>query len=734
MKNRMSLVTTLAVLCVFLVPFHVHATPENDPTVSSGKVDHHDVAGVNYPRVEQFVLGSVRVDFPGIESWSDFRYLRAWLPVEITLAGEEGSQIGSVLVQGLTAIDFETRTVGITELEMLDTNFSPVQLTESARDLMNDVLSSRERTVALDVLLRLLPEDFSFPDQSRDTAQLNFEPPVIVISDTPLQLLSIDKEPIKAMWGNYSLEYVVNTNWNIFFSSEQGRWYVLNNGTWQSNNSLSDGGWVVTENLPPEFQSIPVNDRWQLVHDALPARLPEKDPVPFIISLQATELILTDGPVRLGPLGDTGIEYVTNTRSDLFHFDERWYVLISGRWFTNTDLLGQWQYVSHLPQVFANIEPVHEKGHVLYAIPGTRQARISLIEAALPHRTSVIEVPVAELDVTWRGEPRFTPIDLTGLERGSNTSYQVIKHNNFYYLCHEGAWYFSATADGPWQPTREIPDEIFRIPATDPAYNVTFVKPDADQEQVHGQINFSYTGGYLGNFSTGVSVVYGTGWHSPYLYYRGSASSSFYWHHVPTYGYGALYDPIGGVYGWRPGYYNPWGYSTTVSLVSPAREFVHAQGGPFQTSPGRKSDNEPISPELYQPDRVSDGTEKPVEITQSDGYQATSNLAHSLYLSSTLSSNMFSGRNGEVYKHENDEWEQYDEGNWSTMQEMQKQHRIEEPLRRPSPPASQGWLPAHKRTLSIAELDRQQLARLEGMDNYSRHRMRKESQAQADNP
>jgi len=36
-------------------------------------------------------------------------------------------------------------------------------------------------------------------------------------------------------------------------------------------------------------------------------------------------------------------------------------------------------------------------------------------------------------------------------------------------------------------------------------------------------------------------------------------------------------------------------------------------------------------------------------------------------------------------------------------------------------------LPAHKRTLSRSELDQQELARLEGMDNYSKYRMEKES-------
>jgi hypothetical protein len=42
----------------------------------------------SYPRIEQFEQGSVQVDFPALESWPEFRYLKAWLPVEVSLPGE----------------------------------------------------------------------------------------------------------------------------------------------------------------------------------------------------------------------------------------------------------------------------------------------------------------------------------------------------------------------------------------------------------------------------------------------------------------------------------------------------------------------------------------------------------------------------------------------------------------------------------------------------------------------
>jgi hypothetical protein len=56
--------------------------------------------------------------------------------------------------------------------------------------------------------------------------------------------------------------------------------------------------------------------------------------------------------------------------------------------------------VKNLPATFASIPSDHKMGHVLYSVPGTRQAKLALIEAALPHRTSVAKGAGAQLEVT----------------------------------------------------------------------------------------------------------------------------------------------------------------------------------------------------------------------------------------------------------------------------------------------------------------------------------------------
>jgi len=700
----------------------------------------------NYPRIERFEQGSVQVDFPSLESWPDFRFLRAWLPVEVTFDVDGKPRVGSAYVQAATDIDFEQRTVAISDLKVVKTEFADEDQSETRDKLISMAFQGRESVVPLDVLLRLLPEDFEIPGQTTNVTALNFDPPAILVSEKPLKLLSIDKEPVKAAIEGTDLEYVVNSNWNVFYYGPADQWYVLNDNAWQQNNYLADGDWTTTDKLPADFNKLALNDAWPEVQKAIPASKPTNPPVPFVISLQETELILLDGSPRLSAIEETGISYVSNTQSDLFQFGGRWYFLVSGRWFSNTQLSGQWQAVKELPGVFAQIPADHLKGHALYSVPGTRQAKLALIEAALPHRNTIAVSSAAGIEVSWVGEPSFEAIENTRLQRGLNTPFQVIKHNNFYYLCYEGAWYFSESPAGAWKVALNIPEEIYRIPATDPAYNVTFVRLDSEQVEAQDYASYSYTGGYKGSFSTPAGVVYGTGWHYPSNVYWDSANGPAYWNYGMTYGYNTGYHPVGAYYGHRARYSGRWGYgpygrwggygpyggwgygSTTVTINSPSVNYTQGFGsvweGPLQTTPGDPSVTAEKSLDKYLPKKKIDGTEKFVKTSKEDQAKATTVSASSLYAGATLSSNRISGPDGKVYKNEGQGWSHYSDGDWTTMQAIAREQPVEPRSQKKTETQNQQrWLPAHKRTLSRSELDRQELARLEGMDQYSRYRV-----------
>ena len=76
-------------------------------------------------------------------------------------------------------------------------------------------------------------------------AQLNFHPPRIVISNHPMELMLIDGPPSKVPIAGTQVEFVVNTDWDVFHSQENKSWYILHQGSWRTSNMLSSGDWTI---------------------------------------------------------------------------------------------------------------------------------------------------------------------------------------------------------------------------------------------------------------------------------------------------------------------------------------------------------------------------------------------------------------------------------------------------------------------------------------------------------
>jgi hypothetical protein len=373
-------------------------------------------------------------------------------------------------------------------------------------------------------------------------AQLNFHPPRIVVSTQPMELMLIDGPPSNVPITG-TLEFVVNTDWDVFHSKEHDSWYILKEGYWLTSNMLSSGDWLNTVELPQDFMTLQVSSDWPSVGAAMPPRKSPTRPLPIIISYEPTELVLIDGEAIAG----TSLQFVSNTRNDLFQLDDHYYILLSGRWFATKNFKRQWASVKKLPDDFALIPSDHKKARVLASVPGTPQAEKAIAEAEKPRFARLSRDAGGDVKVPYVGEPSFVPIEATGLRRAENTPFQVIMHNNFYYLCYEGAWYSSTQPEGPWRVATEVPEEIYDIPPTDPAYNVTFVRVESFDDSSN-EVAYQSTSGYYNRYYSRYTntMVYGSGW-----YYPGYHNRYSYWRYPHTYGFG----------GYRGPHYYPYGYS-----------------------------------------------------------------------------------------------------------------------------------------------------------------------------
>jgi len=378
-------------------------------------------------------------------------------------------------------------------------------------------------------------------------SQLNFHPPRIVVTNHSMELMLIDGPPARVPIPGTQIEFVVNTDWDVFHNKDNDAWYILKEGYWLTSNMLSSGDWRSTVKLPRDFMTLQVSSDWPSVAAAMPPRKSPTKPLPITISYEPTELVLIDGDIRMEAIAGTRLQFVANTRNDLFQLDGRYYILLSGRWFANKDFKGQWAPVKHLPADFAMIPPDHSMARVLASVPGTVQAEKANAEAKKPRFARLSRDAGGNVKVPYVGEPSFVAIEATGLRRAENTPFQVIMHNNFYYLCHEGAWYSSTRPEGPWRVATEVPEEIYNIPPTDPAYNVTFVRVESFDDS-STEVAYKSTSGYYNRYYNRYSntMVYGTGWYYPGYHHRYS-----YWRYPHTYGYGGH---------WGPAYY-PYGYS-----------------------------------------------------------------------------------------------------------------------------------------------------------------------------
>lgn len=602
---------------------------------------------LDYPRLVQKGGWTLKVHHPTIDRWDNWHKVEGWIPVEAQADG--GEWVGAVRARAVTGIDLERRLVTLSDQQVLEVRFTDPDTPQEVRDAVRGALRSHNQTVLLDELLSMLADDFRAPGQTRQGFEFNLRPPRIVFSETPLRLLLIDQQPVRAPIEGTELEFVVNTDWPVFYDQPSRSWYVLNDGAWQNHSMLATGGWNTTDRIPEDFRKLAMGDRWETVREALPPRLPEIEPTPFLVSLEPTELIEVDGPPRLGGIPGAGqLKEVINTERDLFELGGRWYFLASGRWFSARELDGAWRAVEELPEEFANIPADHRRAHVLASVPGTKEAAIALMEATLPRRT-MLEPGATPGDVLYVGEPRFEPITGTGVERAVNSPYAVIRHNNFYYACHQAAWYQSPSPGGPWKPALAVPEEIYAIPPTDPLHYVTYVRPVSRQPRDDGRAEYTYNAGYIGEYSTGVTVVQGTGWHyNPWVGYPGGYP--VYWGHPWTYGYPHPYGR----------YHHP---------------FFHG-GGYFPSYQRMEIDSPPrgvsgeVAPAFQDPRLARRG----YDYSTLDEQRRAARTA-----SLDAADDLYTDADGRVYRREEDGWSQHQDGEWNTMAELERQYGVSSP-------------------------------------------------------
>ena len=677
----------------------INAAAANSTTGSSQSTDS------SWPR-EKYSNGTRLIIYqPQVDDWKNFQDL-SWR-MAISLTPKSGKTVlGVVEMKGNTNIDNVAKLVDITNPQITGTYFPSLDnATKEKMDQLFKTFVPPTFSISLHSLIASTPKK-----EAPAGVQLNNDPPKIFVGYRPSILLSVNGEPVLSVVPNTNLQFVVNTQWPLFFDESGSTYYLAVGQQWLTANKL-DGQWSATKQLPPEMSKVPQDKQWSALKKFIPPTANTKGVTPDVFySDKPAEIILFDGQPVYAQIPDTQLEYATNTNSVVFVYKptQQFYYLTAGRWFSAADLQGPWTYATpDLPPDFAKIPLSSPASAILATVPGTDEAKDAVLLAQVPTTMTIKPNEAqAKVKVEYAGEPKFEPIKGTSMEYATNTQDKVIELEGTYYLCLQGVWFMAPTPTGQWTTCMSVPQEIYTIPSSSPVYNVTYVTQTANPD---GTVTSSYAAGYLGTFilgaAAGAILADGSGyWWPPYC------NGGYYYPYPATYcgayygGYGyhypaPYYDSATGAYGWKQTAYGPYGSATRGAGYNPYTG-TYARGASVSTPYGSRSAAQAYNPYTgtYAQTRqgsspnaqwgssyvsrgnqsatmghysTANGTVAGAADSQGGKVAASSTKWGNSAVGKTASGNMYAGHDGNVYKNTGNGWQKYDNGSWNSVNKPQ---------------------------------------------------------------
>jgi len=666
-----------------------------------------------WPRLLVKPAGKLIVYQPQVDDWKNFNDITWRQAFEFTPAG--GTQVvGAASFEGTTEVNTETHTVFMFNIKTLNTYFPEKDPATSAQlDQLVRSFVPLTYNASLDRLVAYMPKP-----QSVQTVNLKNDPPFIFVSYTPAILLGVDGEPVLSDIPKTDLKFVVNTTWPLFFDKSNSQYYLLVNNIWMSAGDLH-GPWSRVMKLSKAFDKVPADSgKFADVKKAVPPPQVPNAIIPQVFyAAVPAEVILFDGQPTYTAIPGTQLVYANNTDSPVFVYGatQTYYYLVAGRWFSAQSLTGPWTFASlNLPPDFANIPLSSPASAILASVPGTSQAKDAVLIAQIP--TTMVLNPTtaaAQAKVSYTGNPQFAPIQGTTMQYATNTPDKVIQVGDVYYLCLQGVWFMSTTPQGPWTTASSVPQVIYSIPPSSPVYNVTYVTQVTTSD---GNVQSSYTAGYLGAFvmgaAVGAIVANGSGYYyPPYIGYPaygypvyhpyptcygayGAYGTSYY--HTSTGAYGVSQTAYG-AYGsaTRTASYNPYtGTATRTASTSTAygKQTVGQAYNPYTGSYGAthqgssptaqwgssyvSQGNKSATTQHYT---TASGTTASAQGSQGGKAYGSSTAYGNTAAGKTSNGDMYAGHDGNVYKNTGSGWEKSNgSGGWSNVNTTQNQQKAQQ--------------------------------------------------------
>ncbi len=695
-----------------------------------------------WPRFYDLPSGATLLIYqPQIASWDKQAHLVAFSAVSHRTKGAEKPAVGTIKLEADTKVALEERLVSLEGFKIVEANFQtlPKEQVQELVAQIDKTIPKDDRVIALDRILANLDKSGIVPKAAEG---LKADPPTIFFSKTPAVIVNLDGEPIWSPIKDNDLKYAVNTNWDLFQYAPTNTLYLRHDEGWLKAADLK-GPWSAGGTLPESFKKLPAEENWKDVKASIPGK-PIKSVPKVFVSNQPAELILLTGEPSYSLVAGTGLLWVSNTESDVFRMGKTGpvYYLVAGRWFTAPDFTGPWTFATPtLPADFKTISLEHPRSRVLASVPGTNQAAEAVLIAQVPQTARVNRKELKAPEIDFQGEPSFTPIEQTTVQRAQNTDKDVFKVGDSYYMCHQGVWFVGKSPTGPWEVATSVPEEIYKIPTSSPAHHVTYVTVEEDDDDDDDWVVYAAAAGYTGMMIGWGCAVWGSGWYYP-PYYGYGGFYPYCYPYLPTYGYSAFYNPWTGAYGRSARVYGPYGGAGVGARYNP-RTGTYSRGaaawGPYgargvataynprtgaygATRQGSNPYGSWGSTAVQRGDdwaktnrytnRRTDTTTRTI---RTDDGSAVTRRGDQGFVGVGSSGDVYAGRDGNAYRRQDGTWQKYDNGGWSNTENQPGERP------RPTERSTTDDRPSSVDRGTTDQLDRDAAARREGSQRTTNH-------------
>lgn len=223
-----------------------------------------------------------------------------------------------------------------------------------------------------------LPANGEWDDVKQNIPGITLTPsqvPTVFTSQTPAEMILLDGPAQLQQISGTSLQWVTNTQSDLFYYTPSSTWYFLVAGRWFSAASLNGPWTYATPSLPADFANIPTDSPRAAVLASVPgtpeaaqavamAQMPHKADV----DIATTNLnVVYGGPPQFSPITGTQLQYATNTSYQVIQVNSTsYYACNNAVWFTSGSPNGPWVVATMVPQVIYTIPATSPMYNVTY--------------------------------------------------------------------------------------------------------------------------------------------------------------------------------------------------------------------------------------------------------------------------------------------------------------------------------------------------------------------------------